>query len=150
MKVMRGVVKRSLRLLLAISVLSSVGFAIPLCSSTPVTLSTVLAGGFQCLVGSSLFVNFAFTGSETGSGFANDHAINTSNITIALAYNSPNDVVTVSNNDLASWTLTGTQAFSFTLGYQVQGGTNGDGSITGGNYFNNFAASLQGASITGP
>src|SRR6266700_2489918 len=108
-------------MLVGISVLASVSFALPLCLQFPVPTSVAaLAASGGCTLGATTFSGFSITGGIL-SGGANSDAIDPNSV--AVAFLTPFSFVDVleGNLDAAAWSLSGDQQFSFQLNYTITG-----------------------------
>src|SRR5207245_2538519 len=103
-KTIMGMISRSALLLVGMSALSTMSYAISMCSGATTVASLTSSGG--CYIGANTFSNFSITGANLIGGAGSD-AVDPNFVTVAFQYLSPNIVVTTSNNDLASWNLSG-------------------------------------------
>jgi hypothetical protein len=117
-----SVARRSLLLTLGVGLISQLSFAIPVCTfNTAYFVGTLGATG--CTVGAVTFNNFDLTGSsELGTGVS-PNAISGGHVQVTFTVvpivgGAVLSVITT-NDDLASWTLTGNQQFTLDLSYQI-------------------------------
>jgi hypothetical protein len=136
--VTKTILKRTLLLALATTVMSSLSFAsLLVCGSNQSVTLLSSAGVTGCTFGSNTFTNFSVAGSnEFGTTSPDAISPSTVQMTFTGATTNPGVVnVMLSNSDVAAWALTGSQQFDLVLTYTVTGSAA---------YFTQFADSFNG------